>query len=75
MTEIAPHISVDESVRFGRPVVSGTRVPIDVVLAKLAANLSVAELLAEYGLTEEQVRAVLAYAAQKVAGEQIRAVR
>jgi len=75
MTEIAPHISVDESVRFGRPVVSGTRVPIDVVLAKLAANLSVAELLAEYGLTEEQVRAVLAYAAQTVAGEQIRAVR
>jgi uncharacterized protein (DUF433 family) len=75
MTEIAPHISVDESVRFGRPVVSGTRVPIDLVLAKLAENLSVAELLAEYGLTEEQVRAVLAYAAQTVAGEQIRAVR
>jgi hypothetical protein len=29
--EIAPRISVDERVRFGRPVVTGTRIPVDLV--------------------------------------------
>lgn len=75
MTEIAPHISVDESVRFGRPVISGTRVPVDLVLAKLAGGLSFEELSQEYGLTDEAIRAALAYAAEALSGEQVRVVR
>ncbi len=75
MTEIAPHISVDESVRFGRPVISGTRVPVDLVLARLASGLSFEELCEEYGLTDETIRAALAYAADALSGEQVRAAR
>ena len=33
--EIAPRIVVDEKVRFGRPVIRGTRVPVDLILANL----------------------------------------
>lgn len=33
--EIAPRISVDEKVRLGKPVITGTRVPIDLILGKL----------------------------------------
>jgi uncharacterized protein (DUF433 family) len=73
MIQIAPRISVDESVRFGRPVIQGTRVPVDLVLGKLAGGMSLEEVAGEYELTRDQVLAVLAYAAQTVAGEQIRA--
>jgi uncharacterized protein (DUF433 family) len=75
MTEIAPHIAVDENVRFGRPVIAGTRVPVDLVLAKLAAGMTIEELGTEYGLTAIDVRAALAYAAKALSEEQIRAVR
>jgi len=38
MTEIAPRIVVDEKVRFGKPVIAGTRVPVDLVVGKVARN-------------------------------------
>jgi uncharacterized protein (DUF433 family) len=75
MTEIAPRIVVDEGVRFGKPVVAGTRVPVDLVLAKLAGGMTTDEIRNEYGLTTEDIQAVLAYAAKTIAGEEVRAVR
>jgi uncharacterized protein (DUF433 family) len=36
--EIAPRIVVDQAVRFGRPVIRGTRVPVATVIAKLAGG-------------------------------------
>ena len=36
--EIVPRISVDENVRFGKPVITGTRVPINLILGKLAGG-------------------------------------
>lgn len=73
MTEIAPRIVVDEKVRFGKPVIKGTRVPVDLVLSKLAGGMTVEAVAEEYGLTREDVLASLAYAARTVADEQIRA--
>ena len=40
MIQLAPRIVVDERVRFGKPVIEGTRVPVDVVLGKLAAGMT-----------------------------------
>jgi uncharacterized protein (DUF433 family) len=74
MREIAPRIEVDESVRFGRPVIAGTRVPADLVVGKLAGGMTVDEVAAEYGLAHEDVLAALAYAAQTLAEERVRAV-
>ena len=75
MVEIAPRIVVDESVRFGKPVIQGTRVPVDLVLGKLAGGLTVEDVMKEYDLAREDVLAALAYAARAVADEQVRAVR
>ena len=75
MKEIAPRITVDHTTRFGRPVIKGTRVPVDLVVGKMAAGLSTEEVCGEYGITREDVLAALAYAARAVADEQIRAVR
>jgi len=72
--EIAPRISVDERVRFGRPVVTGTRVPVDLVLGKLAGGMTYDEIIREFDLTVEDILACLDYAAKAIAAEEIRAV-
>ncbi len=38
--EIAPKISVDDNIRFGKPVITGTYVPIDLILGKLAGGMT-----------------------------------
>ena len=71
MQEIFPHIAVDPTVRFGKPVIKGTRVPVDLVVGKIAGGMTLEEVGAEYELTPEQVRAALAYAARLVAEEEL----
>ena len=74
MMEIAPRIAVDENVRFGKPVIKGTRVPVDLIVGKLAGGMSIDQVLDEYALSREDVLAAVAWAPRAVADEQIRAV-
>ena len=71
--EIAPGIVVDPNVRHGKPVIKGTRVPVELLIGKLAGGMSVAEVAEEYGIADADVRAALAYAAQVLASEEIQA--
>ena len=75
MTKIAPHIVADEGIRFGKPVIKGTRVPVDLVVGKLAGGMTVEQVAEEYDLQRDDVLAALRYAADAVAGEQVRSVR
>ncbi|MFN3983074.1 MAG: DUF433 domain-containing protein [Caldilinea sp.] len=68
--EIAPRIVVDQSVRFGRPVIQGTRVPVATVIAKLAGGMSIDEIVTEYDVSVEDVQAALRSAAQLLASEE-----
>ena len=72
--EIAPRIVVDEKVRFGRPVIRGTRVPVDLILTKLAGGMIYEEVMTEYDLTKEDILAALNYAAKHLSDEEVRAV-
>lgn len=72
MAEIAPRIASDGGIRFGKPVIKGTRVPVDLVLGKLAGGMTVEEVAEEYELEREDVLAALRYAAEAVAGEHVR---
>ena len=57
----------DPDILAGKPVVKGTRIPVELVLAKLAANPDVTELFADYPrLTIEDVKACLDYAKELV---------
>lgn len=38
--EIAPRITIDEKIRFGKPVIKGTRVPVDLILGKLGGGMT-----------------------------------
>jgi uncharacterized protein (DUF433 family) len=57
--EIAPRITIDKKVRFGKPVIKGTRVPVDLILGKLAGGMAYEEVMAEYDLMLEDILAVL----------------
>jgi uncharacterized protein (DUF433 family) len=63
-------IARDPDILVGKPVVKGTRIPVELVLARLAANLDVDELVRDYPeLTRDDVRAVLAYAHDRIEAE------
>lgn len=63
-------ISVDPNVMFGKPVIRGTRVPVEHILRKLAAGEPAPEVWAAFPhLTEDDIRAALAFAADTVALE------
>jgi len=70
--EIAPRIIVDPRMRFGQPVIKGTRVPAAVILDEMAAGTTPADIAREYGITAEDVRAVLRYAAETIAAEELK---
>lgn len=73
--EHAPHegrIMVDPNIMVGKPVVKGTRIPVELVLKHLAQNPDLEDLFAAYPqLTLEDVKACLAYAEALVEGEQV----
>jgi uncharacterized protein (DUF433 family) len=60
--EIADRITADSAVRFGKPVIKGTRVPVSVVVGQAAAGKRHEEIAGEYGVSVEDVRAALRYA-------------
>ncbi len=75
MTGIAPRVTVDEKVRFGKPVIAGTRVSVDLMVGKFAGGMMVEQVMKEYALLREGVLAALSYAARAIGDEQVRAAR
>ncbi len=72
--EIALRISVDEKIRFGKPVISGTRIPVDLIIGKLAGGMTYKEIMDEYEITREDILAVLNYAAKALSCEKIKVI-
>ena len=65
--EIAERITTDPEIMVGKPVIKGTRMPVELVLAKLAANPDLDEFFLDYPeLSVDDVKAVLAYASTLV---------
>lgn len=63
----ATRITVDPEVMVGKPVIEGTRMPVELVLAKLAANPDLDDFFLDYPeLTVDDVKAALEYAAAAV---------
>jgi uncharacterized protein (DUF433 family) len=71
--ELAPRIVVDAKIRHGKPVIQGTRVPVELIIAQLAGGMEPAAVAAEYDLQLADIHAALAYAAQVLASEEVRA--
>ena len=65
-----PRIKRDPNVMMGKPIIAGTRITVEHILRCLAAGDSTEHILRNYPhLTEEDIRAAQAYAADYLAEE------
>ena len=72
MPNLADRIEVNPAVMLGKPVIRGTRIPVELILRKLGEGATEADLLDAYPrLTREDIQAALAYAADSLAHETI----
>ncbi len=51
-------ITIDPEIRHGKPIIKGTRVPVEVILGSLAGGMEIQEIAAEYGIEKEDVQVV-----------------
>jgi uncharacterized protein (DUF433 family) len=59
-------ISIVPGIRSGKPIIRGMRITVYDVLSYLASGMTEAEILADFPeLTSEDIRACLAYAADR----------
>jgi len=65
-------ISVDPGIMLGKPCIKGTRITVELILRKLGAGRSFAELLEAYPhLSDDDLRAALAFAADYMQHETV----
>jgi uncharacterized protein (DUF433 family) len=63
-------VEIDPGVMQGKPVIRGTRIPVELLLRKLAEGAKDEELLDAYPrLVADDIRAALDYAADAIAHE------
>lgn len=62
-------------VLFGKPVIEGTRISVELIMERIASGRTVDDILADYPhLTRNQVLAALTHAAQLVRAEAVCAI-
>jgi uncharacterized protein (DUF433 family) len=65
-------VEMNREIMGGKPVIKGTRIPVDMILRKLGAGLSPEEILDDHPrLTREDILAAQAFAADYIADEEI----
>ena len=66
-------IAVDPKIHFGKPCVTGTRIPVQDVLELVQEGLSFADIIRDYyhDLTTDDIRACIQYAREVIAAEDL----
>jgi len=63
-------IEINPNITLGKPVIRGTRIPVELILRKLSEGATEANLLESYPhLSVEDIRSAVRYAADAVAHE------
>ena len=62
--QLLGRISINPNVCFGKPCIRGHRIWVSLVLDLLASGMKLEEIVEEYGLTEEDILACIAYGAE-----------
>ena len=58
---LAPRIVVNPRIHSGKPVIEGTRVPVDVLVGAVASGMAIERVADEYGVTRKDVLAAIGY--------------
>jgi uncharacterized protein (DUF433 family) len=65
-------IEINPEIMGGKPVIRGTRVPVEMILRKLGAGMAPQAIIADHPrLTLDDIRAAQAFAADYLANEDI----
>ncbi len=65
-------IEINPAIMLGKPVIRGTRIPVEIIIRKLSEGATEADLLDAYPrLSRADLQAALAYAADSLAHETI----
>ena len=68
--EMDERIVIDPEIQHGKPVIRGTRVPVTRIIGGLAGGMTREEIMREYEVTEDDIRAALGYAAELIETEE-----
>jgi uncharacterized protein (DUF433 family) len=67
-------IIIDPDIQHGKPVIRGTRVPVARIIGGLAGGMTKEEIMREYEVSEEDIRAALTYAGELIEEEEFHPV-
>lgn len=65
------YVAADPNVLVGKPVIKGTRLSVEFVLGLLAQGWKEEEILNNYHISSEQLRACAAYAKERIGEEKV----
>jgi uncharacterized protein (DUF433 family) len=72
MDHLLYRVVLDPKVMLGKPVIRGTRIPVELLVRLVAQRIPEAEILREYPRLEaDDIQAALVYAARVVANEEV----
>lgn len=72
LDKLLRRISVNPKVMVGKPVIRGTRIPVELIVKMLAQGIAENEILKEYPrLKTDDIKAALAYASVVLSNEEI----
>jgi len=65
-------VEINPEIMLGKPVIKGTRIPVELILRKLSEGATEADLLEAYPrLVRQDIQAAMGYAAEALAHEQV----
>jgi len=65
-------IEINPKIMAGKPVIRGTRIPVDMILRKLGAGLSVEDVLSDHPhITPEDIQAAQTFAADYIVNDEL----
>ena len=71
-TELLARVVLDPKMMCGKPVIRGTRIPVELLVRMVAQKISEAEILREYPrLESKDIEAALLYSAHVLANEDV----
>ena len=70
--ELNERIVINPAIMTGKPIIKGTRIPVDIIVRLIAQGTTLQEILEDYPqLTKDDIKAALEYVADMIRGEEV----
>ncbi|MGR3319963.1 MAG: DUF433 domain-containing protein [Candidatus Anammoxibacter sp.] len=71
-TKLLKRIVIDSEIMLGKPLIKGTRLPVEIIVEKIAYGQTVEDIKADYPfLKDDDIKASLLYAAEQLTHEEV----